>query len=471
MWLKDKTRLGPFALLAAALILGGTLRFFRLGSAELTPDEAASWAAAAAPTAAEVVRLQAKLNPGKLAVHDLALHAWIGIFGAGVTAMRALSALLGTLQIVLVFWVAREILLLGRRGQVPSTPDQEAAVDYPAAIGALIFAVNLAAIKYAREARMYAVLMVMMLLQVGFLIRARTREGWLNYLAVALFTMLSVAANFTAVFMIMTEGLWLLLTVNARRERVFWKLLGAVALGIAGFIAITGAALHIGVATLENGTLNFIPYPHLRDLVAFFNYGTLSYTLIVALAVWGIVAGWSAGRAAIVFALLWMWGPVILLYIVSLTVTPLLVTRYALSSFVPFLILAALGIWYCGTARAQAAALSLVIALAAIQFASYIHRSPPMEWRRSVERIRAYSPSAVIAVAPVRGANLIRYYLSGADGYRVVGLTDRASCAGSGILVVWNGGIYGPFRKQADDCSSAFPRVVYRDRDFQVLAR
>ncbi len=77
----------------------------------------------------------------------------------------------------------------------------------------------------------------------------------------------------------------------------------------------------------------------------------------------------------------------------------------------------------------------------------------------------------MIAVAPARGANLIRYYLSGADQYRVVGLTDRASCTKSEILVVWNGGIYGPFRKQADDCSAAFRHLLYSDGDFKVLAR
>ena len=460
MPVKDKTRLTVFALLAAALILGGFLRFFRLGRADLTPDEAASWAAAAAPTAVEVVRLQAKLNPGKLAVHDLALHAWIGAFGDGVTAMRALSAMLGTLEIVLVFWVAREVLLLGWNDEQPAArTGTSTSVDYPAAI------------KYAREARMYAVLMVMVLVQVGFLIRSRRKGSLPTYLAVSMFTALAIATNFTAIFLIVTEAFWLLLSADRRRHIIEWKPLGAIAAGVLLFIAITGGAIHNGVATLGNGTLNFIPNPGWRDLVAFFNYGTLSYAVVLALALWGVVSGWSRARSTIIFALLWMWGPVVLLYVVSLTLTPLLVTRYALSSFVPFLVLAAIGIWYCGSVRMRSAALALVLALSLAQFVSYVHRSPSMEWQHSVQRIRAYSPSAVIVVAPARGANLIRYYLAGENRYQVVALTDRASCTGSAILVVWNGGIYGPFRKQADECSTAFPHLLYRHDDFTVLAR
>jgi len=468
---EETSRHRVLALLAAALMLGGFLRFFRLGRADLTPDEAYSWAAAAAPTAAEVVRLQAKLNPGKLAVHDLALHAWIGAFGAGAAAMRALSALLGTLEIVLVFWVAREIFLLGDNAKKPVAEIGDAAsVDFPAAVSAVIFAVNLAAIKYAREARMYAVLMVMIVAQMGFLLRSRRRDTLANFAAVSIFTALAIATNFTAVFVIITEAVWLLLSTNAEGG-IPWKPLGAIAVGMSAFVAITAGAIPTGVATLENGTLNFIPNPGFWDVVSFFNYATLPYAVVLALALWGVLSGWSRQRPSVVFALLWMWGPVILLYVLSLTIAPLLVTRYALSSFIPFLVLAALGIWYCGPLRIQSCALALVVTLALVQFVSYVHRSPSMKWQNGVQRIRAYSPSAVIAVAPARGANLIRYYLSTVRGYEVVDLSDRASCTKSGILVIWNGGLYGPYRKQAEDCSAAFPHLLFRQQDFAVLAR
>jgi hypothetical protein len=135
------------------------------------------------------------------------------------------------------------------------------------------------------------------------------------------------------------------------------------------------------------------------------------------------------------------------------------------------MVLAALGICYCGSIRGQSIALTLVIGLSLVQFVSYVHRSPAMDWQHAVRQIRAYRSSAEIAVAPARSANLIRYYLTSENGYHVVGLTDSASCTQSGILVVWNSGMVEALRKQARDCSAAFPHLLYQHRDFTVFAR
>ena len=74
-----------------------------------SPDEAASWAAASAPSAAEVIARQPALNPGELPVHDLMLHGWIALFGSSLPAMRALSAVFGVVSIVLVYLVVCEM--------------------------------------------------------------------------------------------------------------------------------------------------------------------------------------------------------------------------------------------------------------------------------------------------------------------------------------------------------------------------
>ena len=99
------------ALLAIAIALGAWLRFVAIGAREMSADEGASWAAAAAPNLAEVVRIQAVLNPGKLAVYEVVLHGWMILFGDGLAAMRALSATLDTLSIVVVFGLVCELLL------------------------------------------------------------------------------------------------------------------------------------------------------------------------------------------------------------------------------------------------------------------------------------------------------------------------------------------------------------------------
>jgi len=105
------------ALLAAAIALGAWLRFATIGAREMSADEGASWAAAAAPRLAGVVHLQAVLNPGKLAVYEILLHGWMKIFGDGLGAMRALSAMFDTMSIVVVFVLVRE--LIGARSSTP----------------------------------------------------------------------------------------------------------------------------------------------------------------------------------------------------------------------------------------------------------------------------------------------------------------------------------------------------------------
>ncbi len=96
---------------------------------------------------------------------------------------------------------------------------------------------------------------------------------------------------------------------------------------------------------MDRGALNWISPPSPVDVFSFFNRGTgtLPFPVLLVLALWGIVSQWHRLRDATIFALFWMYGPVLLLYATSLTITPLLVERYALSSFVPFLILAAVG--------------------------------------------------------------------------------------------------------------------------------
>src|SRR5258708_730334 len=104
-------RMRALALLALALMLGAGLRFYRLRTAELSADEAASWAGAAAPDLRTVVERQRSLDPGKLALYDAALHGWIRLGGDGAGSMRAFSAVLGTLAIALVFAATCELML------------------------------------------------------------------------------------------------------------------------------------------------------------------------------------------------------------------------------------------------------------------------------------------------------------------------------------------------------------------------
>jgi uncharacterized membrane protein len=169
-------------ILVVALVLGAGLRFYRLGGDELNRGEAAAWAAASAPTIGDVIASGRRIDPGKLGLYDVALYAWIGIFGDDAGALRAPSAILGSLSILFIFLSVREIL-----------PSFDSATDAPVAeladaFAALLLACNLQMITWDRTARMYSPMLAAILAQLYFLVRAYRRAGMLNWVAAAIFT-------------------------------------------------------------------------------------------------------------------------------------------------------------------------------------------------------------------------------------------------------------------------------------------
>jgi mannosyltransferase len=456
-------------MVAAAITVALVLFFFRLGASELTPDESASWAAASAPTLAAVVRWQRVLNRGKLAIYDLLLHGWIGLAGSSLLAMRTLSALLGVAAIVLVFFAAREVLALSQPRE-----GQGGWADYVAAASALISAASLTMVRYAREARMYPLLMTAVLAQTVLLLRARRRGGPLNYGGVALFTALAVAANLNAIFLVAAQGLWLLGTRVGRREDWGFKPIAALAAGVLVLVPLVAPSVTSDVDAVNNGLLSWISPPAWFAPLSFFNRatGTLPFPVLFALAAWGVASQWGRYRDGIVFILFWMFGPVLILFVFSLTVTPLLVERYALSCVVAFFILAALGIAAIRSAPMRSGALALVVVLSLGHTSAFLLKPPWRQWTDALTAIRAHTPAARIAVSPAHGANVLRYYLPQGGPYAATELS-AGSCAGADVLLLWDHALEQPqpLGKMVAACRATFHHVLFNEKDVIVLTR
>lgn len=461
----------------------------------MSADEGASWAAAAAPALGDVLRRQAIFNPGKLAVHELALHAWIGIFGDGVGAMRMLSALLGSMAIVLVFAVARE-LFAPAPGHLSSRVDR----DRVGALSALLFAVNLITVKYSREARMYPVLIDVTLLQVWCFVRAWRGGGLWSYLGAALFTALAMATHFTAALMVGAEGLWLMyLALAAGRagqtprpapRGAPWRLAAALALGAALLGPLLPAALRSSEQAVASGAIDWISPPALWEPIAMFNKatGTFAFPVLAGLAGWGVVRRWSRAPEAVRFALLWMWGPVLLLMAVSYTVKPLLLERYALSCFVSFFILAALGMCEIAARPWRAAALALAVALSLGHLAAHYCRPHDVQWREAAAlAIPRAGAQGDVAVAPDYAFNVVSYYLErgarrpgkegedanraaqGAAGRRVIATpVSQSRAAQPPVLILGRQGV--PAQQRAH-LQALYPHLVADLRGVQVRDR
>ncbi len=467
------------AVLALALLAGAYLRFAGLGRRELSPDEAASWAAASAPTLCAVMSRELRLQVGKLPIHDVMLHEWMDAFGDGVVAMRSLSAALGTLAILAMFFAARETLRAGP-GETRFSADEAMMA---AALSALFFAVNLVTTKYSREARMYSLFPLLALLQVGLFLRSVRAPRSLELAALALTTAALVATNFLGGLLPASEFLYLCArpAMGEPRTRGLRQWLDATRPGWSALVAMGAAALILapllpaallkGEKSVEAGGMGWLKLPAPWEPFAFFNKatGTFAFPVFAALAAWGGWRGWMRGaRGAVGFALLWMWFPPVALVLASYLWRPVFLERYIVYAFPPFFVLAALGILELGSKRARMLAVALAVALALGHVWQHSRKPRDTLWREASRvALSTLGPGQTMTVVPAYAIDVVRYYLEPAARSRVVRYGTRAANAATLVLLSER----GVPRKVSVLVRDRFPRRIAAMRGVTVRSR
>ena len=463
----------------AALAVGACFRFADLGALEMSADEGASWAAASASSVAEVIVLQPALNPGKLPIHDLMLHGWIGLFGESLPAMRALSALLGVVSIALVYFVTRELFFSepGTESRAAESTLSSDDVTMVAALAALIFAVNLVTIKYSREARMYPLMLAASLAQIGMFLRALRVGGLANYVAVAILTALAIGTNFSALLIPATEAVWLAYLMVKTRDRAdnsqmkrAWAVAAVLAAG--GLILAPKLLSTLHVASALKGTGSVIGWrkpPPLYAPIALFNKasGSFAFPVLAALAIWGAVRGWRRARTTIAFAILWMWLPPVVMVAASYAIAPVFVERYALSCFVPFFILVAIAIFAIPRESARFGALAIALALSIGHIVSYTRKPHDAQYREAVAAAdAALKPGEVATVLPSYAIDVVRYYLPADHRDRAV--RYDALSTNPAVLIL---GDENSAPDVAESYRKDYPQTIARFRGVTVMGR
>jgi len=406
-------------LFAVLLVSGAFLRFSNLGQeSEMSSDEGADWAAASAPTLAEVEGLGVALNPGKLAIYDVALHFWIQVFGDSVTSMRALSAALGVLDVLLLFVVVREIFGGWSAVPNPRLPTNPNAV---ALLGALIMALNVTMVKYSRELRMYSLVLALILIQVWWFFRLVRKSHIEDYANLALLTALALAANFTASLVFAAEGVWLLPSLlglprrSLMRQRRAWLIVATLGAGCAVFLLPLGYEGTLLVGRVKQGEFGWIQPTTIWGVVHLLwdATGRLTFAVIAPLAVCGSLRGWRRAPYAASFLILWFCVPILLATFVSYILTPFLVERYVLSSFLPFFVLAGLGILELRRPTIIFGALALVVTLELCDVHYYDRSKSDLQWgvQWSEAVAAAVATRSSVGVEPPVAHNVVQYYL------------------------------------------------------------
>lgn len=215
--------------LVAVVAVGGLLRFSTLDLQELWLDEAVTVALLDLPV--DEMLETAGYTESTPPVYYLVARIWAVLLGPGDVALRALSALAGTLTVGVAYLVGAKFVS-ARAGLIT----------------AALTAVSPALVWYSQEARSYSLVVLLSALTLLFLARAiqadqdgRAPVWW------AVCAGLAVLTHYFAAFLVAGEAVWLV-ALHRPRHRA---LLAAGAAGACGLAALVLAALQSGQGNLD----------------------------------------------------------------------------------------------------------------------------------------------------------------------------------------------------------------------------
>ena len=281
-----------------------------------------------------------------MSLYYLSLRAWLH-FGRSPFFIRSLSAVISAAALPIIYWVAKQLF------------DRRVAL-----IATALLAVNAYSVRFAQEARSYALFMLLATLSSGILIaslrevspdlrsQSATSSSQTRLLRGYILTsVLAVYAHFYAVLLVV--GHWIAVSRIPRPEgdqgrlaniRRAWKIIGLAVLPLLIFVAKTGA-----------GPIRWIQRPGVHDLLEFFEHlagGTWPLALIYAVALvaavipagkhlWKRNPSWQVWRCQ--FLLIWLLFPVVLTVLLSFA-RPVFLARYMIFCLPALLILVAAGL-------------------------------------------------------------------------------------------------------------------------------
>jgi hypothetical protein len=319
---------------------------------------------------------------------------------------------------------------------------------------------------------MYPLALLIVLLQLWTFIRATRARRRFDLAMLALLTALAAATHFSAGFVVAAEILWLLILPRISPARARLAVVIALAAGVAMFFAVALPSLRTGASAFANGATAWIERPQWWAPVALFNKGTgtFAFPLFAVFAAWGAWQARSRAREAVCFALAWMWLPPMIMLAASYAFAPMFVERYALWCFVPFFVLAAIGIWESGSRPFRAIAIAAALVLALGHLYAYRRRAHDVQWREAARAAAGtLAPGAKLAVAPPFAINVVRYYLGGDRTAEIAIPADAdANTPTTELLIAgpgWNA------RGEGAKLSARYPRLLFAFRNVKVYGR
>lgn len=393
---------GERTVLALCTALAAVLTAFHLGHESLWLDEAFSLALVSQPWSGLWRFLTAQ--EANMSAYHLLLKPWVALVGDGEAPLRALSALFAVATLPVQY-------LLARRLGGPRV----------AAIAAVLLASHLFFVRYAQEARAYAMVCFFSALSSLLLLRALAVPAWSRWLAYAVSGALLVHCHILGALILLAHAAGVVLF----QPRAAWPR------ALCGFLSLTLLTLPLlsfFVRHRDSGIVSWVPRLSLHGFAVVLHdlsgKGGVSalFVLGVVLAVRGAAAARPASRSdeipltpatpGAALAGLWFALPLAVLFFVSLLVRPLFQPAYLIGTLPAVTILAACGLARL-TGRAARAVLLLWLPACAASLSTWYFLDQKTAWREAVAHIAAHAaPGDGVLVLPPYLRPTVDYYVA-----------------------------------------------------------
>ncbi|MCB8926166.1 MAG: ABC transporter permease [Ardenticatenaceae bacterium] len=361
--------------LIAIILLGVALRFYALGAESLWVDEGTSISVARL-SLPQIFADRIYKNPP---FYFILLHFWIQIFGDSEVALRFLSALFGALALGAMYLVGRK--LLGREGGLIST---------------FLLAISLFHVAFSQEARAYSLMVLLVLVSMWLFLRLLEKPDRLTTTGYVLSNVLLLYTHFYGVFFVAVQNLfWLYL---------FWRQRQQVAPRLGQWVAIQGAILLLFAPWLRYLLLEvrsmqttgvWIAEPTAVTLwEIFFGYASDSVLLLLlfaGLGGWWLLYGrspspqpeneWQTDTAVAMLLLLWLGVPILVPFIASHLLAPLLIPRYTIAASLAFYLLVAVALLRLRWSSLRIGLLLFIALASLLGLSRYYGQIDKQQWR------------------------------------------------------------------------------------------
>jgi len=416
-----ETKLSGLLLITLLLItaLGALLRIYKLGSDSVWLDEAYSIQISHKSLPEIVEETSKDVHPP---LYYFALHYWIKLFGDSEFSSRLLSAVFGTLAILMIYCLS--VLLFEHATGL---------------LASLLLALSPFNIAFSQEARMYTLFILLALLSIYFFIKVLESRSPFALAAYVLSSALLLYTHVYSLFVIIAQNLyWLSLLFISREtfKRTWKRWLLAQTLVFLLFLPWLSILVQ-QVSHVQKGF--WIPRPMARTIldtfVTYAGSNELAWILfpLVGLAIFLGLRGRSEnveGEAAlsekqdsalsrrlkIHLLLLWLLCPLILPFIISQFSTPIFQTKYTIAASLAFIILAARGLLGVRFHQLRMLLVLLLLCFSLADLRNYYGAIKKDMWRESVARFEQLAePGDLVLFNDRSGQTPFDYYLKRTD--------------------------------------------------------